>query len=320
MGRRGWAFVIIGILCVSSIGVFIARAGEWAAMPTAQSETEWKEKRVEGSGTNKIVQLFVDGMIMEESGYTNSFSGKDFLSKLDQILEDESAKAVVLRVNSPGGGVVVSDEIHDKIVELQENGKIVTVSMGSMAASGGYYISAPADYIYANPATMTGSLGVVVRLSNYRELAEKIGYDEYVIKSGEMKDIGNPLQEMTEEEKAVYQGIVDESYQRFVQVIVEGRDLSRENVLEMADGRIYSGEQAKELDLIDDFGSLEDATDKAMELADLSQARVVRYDTGFSLPQLLMKPFQRDEPSVKEILHGITSDFTRPRLMYLFSG
>src|SRR5690606_14792860 len=160
----------------------------------------------------------------------------------------------------------------------------VYISMGTMAASGGYYISAPATKIFANEETLTGSLGVILESINYSVLAEKLGIDMVTIKSGEYKDILNPSREMTESEKEILQKMINESYDQFVKVIVNGRGISEEKVREIADGRIYSGRQAKELNLIDEFGYLDDTIEALKKDYRLKDAQVVKYeDQSFGL-------------------------------------
>lgn len=285
MSRKALAWTIIGVMFAVLVVILVVNAD---GLTGDSANYAWEERVVEGEGEAKIVQLFVDGVISESPGFGSSFSSPEFLEQLDQALEDDDVKGVVIRVNSPGGEVVASDEIHNKILAFKEKGKKVVVSMGAMAASGGYYISAPADYIFANPATLTGSLGVIFSLPNYEKLADWAGYKQTVIKSGAFKDIGSPLREMTPEEQAVFARLVDESYQRFVDVIANGRKIPREQVLKIADGRIYSGEQAKELKLIDEFGSLEDATRYIIKASGLEDARIVRYEIPESLTSMLL--------------------------------
>ena len=166
------------------------------------------------------------------------------------IKEDDTIKAVVLQVNSPGGGVVESAQIYDKIKEVQEEiGIPFYVSMGSMAASGGYYISAPADKIFVNKETMTGSIGVIMESVNYGKLAEKYGVDFVTIKTGPYKDIMSPTRDMTEDERAMLQDMINESYESFVDIIEEGRGMTEAEVKKVADGRIMNGRQAIEAGL-----------------------------------------------------------------------
>ncbi|MGK5510013.1 signal peptide peptidase SppA [Brevibacillus formosus] len=273
--KKVWAWTIISIMFVVMIVILVAKSGDI----TGNSATKkWEEKVVEGTGDRKIVQLFIDGEISGSTGILGrGFSSSDILSQLNQVMLDDTVKGVVIRVNSPGGEVVATNEIYHKIEEVKKKGKPVVISMGAYAASGGYYLSAVGDYIYANPATITGSLGVIFSLPNYQKAADWIGYSETVIKSGAFKDIGNAFRPMSEEERAVFQRLVDESYQEFVDVIAKGRNIPREQVLKIADGRVYSGKQAKELKLIDEFGTLEDATNYTKRKLNLEEARVVSY-------------------------------------------
>lgn len=231
----------------------------------ASGNEEFTEDTLEdGNEFNKIAVLEVDGTI-QDTGDTQSilssagYNHKAFMKKLDKVKNDSSVKGIILKVNSPGGGVVESAEIHDKIVEIQEEAKKpVYVSMGSMAASGGYYISAPADKIFASPETLTGSLGVIMSGYNFEGLAEKYGVEFVTIKSGPYKDIMSSTREMTDEERGILQTMIDNSYDGFVKVIADGRGLKENEVRKIADGRIYDGRQAKDLNLIDDFGYLDD--------------------------------------------------------------
>lgn len=315
MGRRGWALTIIITLVVIMTVILVAKSDELGGSAAGY---HWEETPVEGTGPEKVVQLFVEGVIAEQASFTSGFESKAFISQLEQAKKDELVKAIVIRVNTPGGEVVASDEIHEKIVEVQKAGKPVIVSMGAIAASGGYYISAPADRIFANPATITGSLGVIFSLPNFKEAADKIGYKETHIKSGELKDIGDPLDELTQKEIEVFQGLVNESYMQFVAIISSGRDMPKNRVIEIADGRIYSGKQAKELGLVDEFGSLEDATQYAIKAGGLEQAQVIRYSEPFTLASLVTG-IQQTRPSATDLLEGLLPTASiEPRLLFLY--
>jgi protease-4 len=244
------------------------------------------------------------------------------MKKLEYIKEDDTVKGIILKVNSPGGGVVESAEIHDKLIEIQkETKKPVYVSMGSMAASGGYYISAGAKKIFASEETLTGSLGVIMQGINYEGLADKYGVDFVTIKSGQYKDIMSPTRQMTEDERQILQSMIDNSYEGFVKVISEGRNMTTEQVKEIADGRIYDGRQAKELNLIDDFGYLEDVIQQMMEDEKLKDAKVVRYTDAIGFGSLLNLKVQKLIGTDNEMT-GIMEILSRPnspRLMYLYA-
>jgi len=190
------------------------------------------------------------------------------VEQLQQFADDQRVRAVVLRINSPGGGVAPSQEIYQAVLELKKKKKVV-VSMGAVAASGGYLIAVAADRILANPGTITGSISAVMHYANVEELMKKIGVSSHVIKSGKFKDIGSPTRKMTAEEQTLIQGIVDDIYDQFVQVIAKNRKIPLEEVRQIADGRVFSGRQAKERRLVDGLGGFQDAVMLAGRLAGL---------------------------------------------------
>ena len=183
---------------------------------------------------------------------------EELIEQIREFADDGRIKAVVLRIDSPGGGVAASQEIYQAVRELKKKKKVVA-SMGSVAASGGYMIAVAADRIVANPGSITGSISAVMRHANVEELMKKVGVRSSVVKSGKFKDIGSPTREMTAEERSLLQAIVDDIYDQFVRTIAENRKLPLQRVLELSDGRIFSGRQAKGLGLVDDLGGLQDA-------------------------------------------------------------
>jgi len=195
---------------------------------------------------------------------------------LSKVEKDKSVKALVLRVESPGGEIEPCQEILLEIERIKETMPIV-VSMGGTAASGGYYISTQADKIVALPTTQTGSIGVISAIINIEELLEKLGIRIEVFKGGKYKDMYRGFTEMTPEEQEIMQGMVDEYYEQFVDVVSEGRGLSKEEVRNLATGQLYSGTEAKELGLVDELGDLQTAIDLATELAGLESATVEYY-------------------------------------------
>jgi protease-4 len=325
-GGRGWliALSIVGglvlacaILPLGLFALLLAAGGTTTTAGVALPPARWEETTVEGAGRDRVVIVDVTGVIGAPADlFSIQLSQEALLSQIRQAREDSQVKAVVLRVDSPGGGVVASSELHSELVKLRDAGKPLVVSMGGTAASGGYYISAPADRIYANADTLTGSLGVILSLTNLEETYEKIGIRSYVYKSGELKDIGSATREPTAEEERILQAIVDEAYEGFVRVIVEGRGLPEDEVRRIADGRIYTGTQAQALGLVDEIGNLDAAIAGARELAGLETALVVRYTQSSSLRALLasrlMAPAQPADPlGVKAI-----TDPQPPRLEY----
>ncbi len=193
-------------------------------------------------------------------------SSADIIKQLETYEKDGNVKAVVLRINSPGGAVVPSQEIYDKVLRLKKSKKVV-VSMGTVAASGGYYIACAADRIVANPGTITGSIGVIAQFSQIEDLLEKIGLKTTVVKAGRYKDVGSPVRKMTIADKNLVQGVIDDIHNQFVDVVLSCRDISREKIENIADARIFTGRQALKAGLVDDLGNMEYAIDTATNLA-----------------------------------------------------
>lgn len=202
---------------------------------------------------NKVGVIELRGAITESR---NTIEQLVFFAKSDSI------KAIVLRVDSPGGGVGPSQEIYSEVARITQD-KPIIVSMGSVAASGGYYVAAPANRIYANPGTITGSIGVIMEFTNVLDLMDKIGLKTRVVKSGTHKDIGSSVRDMTPDEQALLQGLIDDVHSQFVAAVSDGRNLSEEEVRKLADGRIFTGRQALQLGLIDELGGLRVAITEA---------------------------------------------------------
>ena len=204
---------------------------------------------------------------------------KQVIEQLHDFRDNAGIKALVLRVDSPGGGVGPSQEIFDE-VKAVDAVKPVVVSMGSVAASGGYYIAAAAREIVANPGTITGSIGVIMEFANFQELLDKIGLGSVVVKSGEYKDIGSPTREMTAAEREILQNLIDDVHSQFVASVAEGRHLEVAAVAAIADGRIFTGRRAMEMGLVDKLGNLEVAIKRAAELAGIQGEPHVVYPPG----------------------------------------
>ena len=237
---------------------------------------------------------------------------------LEAAQNDPLVKAIVLLVDSPGGTVTGSAQIHEVVAQIE---KPVVVSMESLAASGGYYVSAPADYIFARADTWTGSIGVIAQFINAAGFMEEHGIEATTITSGENKAFGGLFKGLTSEQEAIMHTLVDESFNDFVQVIVDGRNLSQEKVLALADGRIYSGRQALENGLVDELGNLDDAIAKAAELGGISgEPGIVEYEHLPTLPQLLLgfssKMLQSEPARIKAEIDQIST----PKLEYRFIG
>ncbi|MGY3313206.1 protease-4 [Peribacillus simplex] len=290
------------------------------------SESAFNEEVIEGDDFSNVIAVFdVEGTIQDtgEASLLSSatYNHRAFMDKLKMAEENDDIKGIILRVNSPGGGVVESAEIYDKILDIKKVKKPVYVSMGSMAASGGYYISAPADKIYASPETMTGSLGVIMHGYNYEKLAKKYGVEFETIKSGPHKDIMSPTREMTGDEREILQNMINNSYDQFVKVIADGRGMTENEVRKIADGRIYDGRQAKENHLIDDFGHLDDVIAAMKTDIGKKDAQVIRYTDEAGFGSLFSMGAQKMLGNDVEtaVLTKILSSSNSPRLMYLYA-
>jgi len=206
---------------------------------------------------NKVGVVKVEGFIGDT---------RDIVEQLNQFGKDDSIKAVILRIDSPGGGVASSQEIYEAVIDLKKKKKVVA-SMGSVAASGGYMVACAADKIVANPGTITGSISAVMHFANAEELLKKLGLKTSVVKSGKFKDIGSPVREMTAEEKALIQELVDDIYDQFLDMVARDRNIPKEKLRKIADGRVFTGRQAQKLGLVDYLGDMGYASTLAGEMS-----------------------------------------------------
>ena len=249
---------------------------------------------------NRLALIRIEGPIID---------AKDAIDEIKEYTGDKSIKAIVLRVDSPGGAVAPSQEIYEEVKKAVAKKKVV-VSMGSVAASGGYYISAPATKIIANPGTLTGSIGVIMEIPNIEKLMDKIGIRTEVIKSGRHKDIASAFRSMGKEEREILQGVMDNVHEQFIRAVAEGRKMKVEELRKIADGRIFTGEQAKTYGLVDELGTLEDAIKTAADLAGMKEE-----------PEVVSK---KDKLSVFDILRNtfpkeIADIFPTVKIKYLYS-
>jgi len=226
-----------------------------------------KENKRSFTLDNKVGVIKVEGFIGETH---------DIVEQINQFGKDDNIKAVILRIDSPGGGVASSQEIYEAVVELKKKKKVIA-SMGSIAASGGYMIACAADKIVANPGTLTGSISAVMHFANAEELLKKIGLKASVVKSGKYKDIGSPVREMTPEEKALLQELIDDIYDQFLDMVAKDRNIKKENLREIADGRVFTGRQAHKLGLVDYLGDMGYAVKLAGEMAGIKGIPEVEY-------------------------------------------
>jgi protease IV len=236
------------------------------------------------SSEDKVAVIRVEGVIMDS---------QVTVGELKRFSENPSVKAIVLRIDSPGGGVVPSQEIYDAIRQVRsKTSKTVIASMGNVAASGGYYIAAATDRIVANPGTLTGSIGVIMETANVEGLLQKIGVEGVVIKSGKFKDVGSPLRKMSEEERGLMQSVMDDVHKQFIEAVAEGRAMELTEAQGLADGRIFTGRQAKDAKLVDELGNLDDAIQLAADAAGIEgEPKVVEPRRRFSVRELLESQF-----------------------------
>lgn len=241
-------------------------------------------------------------------------SSRQIVSSLQELADNASVKAIVLRVDSPGGGVAASQEIFEEVKSIRDTVKPIVVSMGSMAASGGYYVSCGATRIVADPGTITGSIGVIAMFPNYAKLMDKLGLEMNVIKSGKYKDSGSPFRKMTEADRKYFYGVVENSYDQFLNVVAKERKLPVDKLKKFADGRVFTGEQALKLGLVDTLGSLEDAISIAAKLGGIKgKPYVVESRRPRSLLDLLLGDFMQK-------FHFLEKDFIeQPVLQYRFA-
>ena len=229
---------------------------------------------------DRVALIRIEGVILDAQAT---------ISELKHYSENPLVKAIVLRIDSPGGGVVPSQEIHDAVKRVKnKSNKAIIASMGTVAASGGYYIAAATDRIIANPGSLTGSIGVIMEMANFEGLMKKVGVEGVVIKSGRFKDVGSPVRKMSDEERKLLQSVMDDVHQQFIQAVADGRSLEVSEVEPLADGRIYTGRQAKEARLIDELGDLDDAIHIAADIAGMEgKPKVVEPRKRFSFRDII---------------------------------
>jgi len=246
-------------------------------------------------GGEKVALIRIEGMIMDS---------KDTVDEIKEYVKDPSIKVIVLRIDSPGGAVAPAQEIYEEVRKAATKKKVI-VSMGSIAASGGYYIASPATKIVANPGTLTGSIGVIMEIPNIEGLMNKLGIKTEVVKSGRHKDMASLFRGIKKEEREILQNVLDDVHDQFIKAVAEGRKMPYDDVKKIADGRIFTGGQALKAGLIDELGSLEDAVQTAAKLSGIKgEPVVISKKERFSLINLLRGPKELKElidilPSVK---------------------
>lgn len=262
-----------------------------------------------GNGNGKIALVNLDFTILSSESIVRQFK---------KYSEDKSIKAILLKVNTPGGGVAASQEMYEIIKNTRDKGKPVIVSISSLGASGGYYAACGGSLIMADPGSLVGSIGVIINLMNFKDLAEKIGVSQTVIKSGELKDAGSPLKVMNEKDIEYFQSIVDDTFDQFLEVVSKERKIDKDKLREYADGRVFTGRQAKEIGLIDSLGTYEDAVRVAAIMAGIDgEPTIVRERERLSLAERILDGFSNSE--IKSIKEELKSEFIdQPLLQYKF--
>ncbi len=251
--------------------------------------------------------------VIELYGVIDETSGRKWIKQIDKWAESSSIKAIVIHLNSPGGGVAISQEVYDAVLRAREN-KPVVAAMASIAASGGYYVACGADRVIANPGTLTGSIGVIIQFYTAGELMDKIGVRVETVKSGELKDVLSFSRPMTEKEGLMLRSVVMDTYEQFVGVVAGGRGMDKEEIYPLADGSVFTGLQAYNLGLVDTLGGFEEAVSLAAELAEIEgEPKIVR-------------PYEHKKVSIFDLMGGLIGKIDRsvgnglcgPRIMYLY--
>src|SRR5512143_766734 len=294
MNKRPIAYAVVGGIIIV---VVLAALGAAASLFLGEASVV---------STDKVAVVRVEGVILDS---------EDIVEQLKKYSKNSAVKAIVLRIDSPGGAVVPSQEIYEEIGKLKaETKQKVVTSMGTVAASGGYYIASASDKIVANPGTLTGSIGVILELASIKDLLGKIGVKDETIKSGLRKDVGTFMRDMTPDEKAYLQKVMDDVHGQFVEAVAKGRHMRVEDVWPIADGSVYTGKQAKEIGLVDELGDLDDAIKLAGRLGKIEgEPKVISEEKKYSVWDLIRGK------DVGSIFKGIFKN-PFPTLMYLYKA
>ncbi|MCE9615498.1 MAG: signal peptide peptidase SppA [Lentisphaerae bacterium] len=308
----GTVIVLAALAVGRSLHLGSSVAREWGADEFPDLNEVWAY----GSGDSKVVTIPIRGFItLDEGGDLLGDAGMSSqlaLLAIRRATHDDEVRAIILDVDSGGGGITASDILYQALMDFRaaQDGRVVVAIFGDVAASGAYYIALAADHIVARPTTVTGSIGVLMQSLNARQLGDKIGVHDVTIKSGRNKDLLNPLEDLTEEQRALLQGIVDDLYARFVGLVAERRDLPEDKVREFADGRVITSAEALRLGLIDEIGYWNDAMAATSDLLEVDDIKVFRYEETFSFSSFL-RVAQRWQP-----VSSLLGRAGRVRLLY----
>ena len=302
-GRWFWG-IFISLIVIAIIFVGISFIYFTKAITDTDGSLE-----ISGKGKGKIAVVELNFTIFSSEGIVKQFK---------KYSEDKSIKAILLRVNTPGGGVAASQEIYEIIRKTRDGGKPVIVSIASLGASGGYYAACGGSTIIADEGSLVGSIGVIIQLVNYKELADKIGVKSMTITSGELKDAGNPFNEFSEKDRTYFQEIVDDTYQQFIEVVARERKIDTARLKEYATGRVFTGRQALNIGLIDSIGTYEDAIRIAAGMGGIDgDPTIVKEKNKTTLFDRILDTFSNNE--LRSIKEEIKSEFIdQPLLQYKF--
>lgn len=285
--------LLTGLLMAAGVAVLL---GLWPTICPAA----WDPLELFTPG-DKVGVVEVTGLISKST---------PILEELKKFREDRNIKAIVLRVSSPGGAVGPSQEIMEEVIKTKKTKKVVA-SFGGIATSGGYYVACAADLIMASPGSATGSIGVIMQLANVEQLTKKLGLDFYSLKAGALKDMGSPFKPLTPEERAVFQGLLNNIHEQFIKDVAENRKLPVEKVRTLADGRVFTGQEAKQLGLVDALGNFNDAVERAGRMGGIKGKIETVYPEkkGFSLLKLLLGQ------DVEKSLESLTTPYPEPAFL-----
>ena len=325
-----WAVIILIVLIavlsfIGVISVFAIKSSFSSSVSVRSGKVGVDEYPIlreiwsSGHGDTKVVTIPLTGMIMLQSDNSGLFqsetSAQRALRSIKRATYDKNVRAIILQINSGGGGITASDIIYKALLDFKKSSpdrKVVSI-FGDVSASGAYYIALASDHIIAHPTTITGSIGVLIKTMNILELSNKIGIKDVTIKSGKNKDMLNPMGELNEEQRLMVQKLVDGMHFRFVKLVAEGRNLTIPVVKELADGRIYSADEALELKLIDQIGYWDDTVLKTEQLLDVKNIKIYRYEQDFTFSSLF-KAMQGWNP-----VQSMVKEATQPKLLYQWS-
>lgn len=344
-GSAGWKIAVLLLALLLGLSLLLnlrqSVRSVMSVRPAKLHGPHLEEATVEDNGSHheKIAIVPVEGVITGESLGRDGYTMVDYIKdQLDMAAEDDDVKAVVLKVNSPGGEVLASDDIYNLIVKFQnDTAKPVVASMGSLAASGGYYVSAPTRWIVANELTITGSIGVIMHSFNYRNLMDKVGVRPEVYKSGKFKDMlsgSKKEEEVTPEERQMVQNLVNETFLKFKSIVAEGRTHANDenknnkdakgqtlakNWQDYADGRVLSGTEAFKYGFVDELGNFDTAVKRAEKLTGISKANLVQYHLPFSLGSLF-RLFGKSEAATIKVDLGMEMPKMQAGRLYFLSS